>query len=131
MYQYRQIIIQLRLGDSFRSIARTRNADCKTIKRIQIVAEQQGWLNPGLELPDDAVLAQFLDSKQVPSQLQKLLPYKTLVETWHRQGVQASIIHAALERAITNIDVLRCKIIWLFGVTACHIYGLQPELAEL
>ena len=98
MYQYRQIIIHLRLGDSLRSIARTRDADRKTIKRIQIVAEQQGWLNPGFELPDDAVLAQFLDSKQVSSQLQKLLPYKTLVETWHRQGVQASTIHAALER---------------------------------
>ncbi|WP_428411090.1 hypothetical protein [Legionella sp.] len=74
MYQYRQIIIHLRLGDSLRSIARTRDADRKTIKRIQLVAEQQGWLNTGFELPDDGVLAQFLDSKQSASQLQKLLP---------------------------------------------------------
>src|SRR5579864_7534216 len=98
MYQYRQIIIHLRLGDSLRSIARTRDADRKTIRRIQIIAEQQGWLNPGFELPNDVVLAQFLDSKQAASQLQKLLPYKTMVETWHRQGVQASTIHAALQR---------------------------------
>ena len=32
---------------------------------------------------------------------------------------------------ITNIDALRRKIILLFGVTACKIYGLQPELAEV
>jgi len=98
MYQYRQIIIHLRLGESLRSIARNSHADRKTIKRIQLVAEHQGWLNTGVELPDDGVLALFLDSKHTENQLQKLLPYKTLVETWNNQGVQASTIHAALKR---------------------------------
>jgi hypothetical protein len=42
-----------------------------------------------------------------------------------------SIVKTSTEAIITNIDVLRCKIIRLFGVTACQIYGLQPELAKL
>ena len=41
-----------------------------------------------------------------------------------------SIVKTSTEAIITNIDVLRCKIIRLFGVTACHIYGLQPELLD-
>ena len=42
-----------------------------------------------------------------------------------------SIVKTSTEAIITNIDALRRKIILLFGVTACKIYGLQPELAEV
>ena len=98
MYQYRQIIIHLRLGDSVRSIARTRSADRKTIRRIRIVAQAQGWLNPETELPDDNVLYQALDLRQATNQLQKLIPYQAQVEGWYQQGIQASTIHAALQR---------------------------------
>jgi len=97
MYQYRQIVIHLRLGDSVRSIARTRSADRKTIRRIRIIAEAQGWLNTEIELPDDNVLYQALDQRQATNQLQKLIPYKTQVESWHQQGIQASTIHGALQ----------------------------------
>lgn len=98
MYQYRQIIIHLRLGDSVRSIARTRSADRKTIRRIRIIAQAQGWLNKEIELPDDHVLYQALDQRQATNQLQKLIPYQSQVESWYQQGIQASTIHAALQR---------------------------------
>jgi transposase len=98
MYQYRQIIIRLRLGDSDRSIARTRIADRKTIRRIRLIAQAQGWLNKETELPDDNVLYQSLDQRQATNQLQKLIPYQTQVENWYQQGIQASTIHAALQR---------------------------------
>lgn len=98
MYQYRQIIIRLRLGDSVRNIARTGIADRKTIRRIRLLVQAYGWLNVETQLPDDNVLYQMLDQKQARNQLQKIIPYQTQVESWYQQGIQASTIHAALQR---------------------------------
>ncbi len=69
-------------------------------------------------------------NETVPNQVGKPINNPTL--KWIFQIMEGiSIVKTSTEAIITNIDVLRCKIIRLFGVTACHIYGLQPELAEL
>gem|GEM_PF-4218518 len=60
MYQYRQIIVRLRLGESLRGIGRSGLADRKTARRVRDIAVTQGWLDSQHELPDDAVLEQFL-----------------------------------------------------------------------
>ena len=39
-----------------------------------------------------------------------------------------AIIQTVSQKIITNINALRCKIIRLFGETACQIYGLDPGL---
>jgi hypothetical protein len=45
MYQYRQIIVRLRSGDSLRGIGRTKLADRKTVRRVHAIAKQQvGWI---------------------------------------------------------------------------------------
>ena len=98
MYQYRQIIVRLRSGDTMRGIGRTRLADRKTVRRVRKIAEQQGWLDINREIPDDAVLAKFLGLPRLLSKSKLIIPYQSQIEEWHHQGIQASTIHAALQR---------------------------------
>jgi len=69
-------------------------------------------------------------NETVPNQVGKPINNPTL--KWIFQIIEEiSIVKTSIEAIITNIDVLRCKIIRLFGVNACQIYGLQPESAKL
>ena len=98
MYQYRQIIVRLRSGDSMRGIARTKLADRKTVRRVCAIAKHQGWLDSKCEIPSDAVLAKFLGQPKLLTKSQLIAPYQREIETWHNQGIQASTIYAALQR---------------------------------
>ena len=98
MYQYRQIIVRLRSGDSMRSVARARLADRKTVRRIRDIAKQQGWLDTKNEIPQDEILIKFLGQPKLLSKKRTILPYQSQIETWHSQGIQASTIHATLKR---------------------------------
>ena len=69
-------------------------------------------------------------NETLPNQVGKPINNPTL--KWIFQIMEGiSIVKTSTEAIITNIDALRRKIILLFGVTACQIYGLQPELAEV
>ncbi|MDR3490899.1 MAG: IS21 family transposase [Gammaproteobacteria bacterium] len=98
MYQYRQIIFRLRQGDSIRGIAQAKLADRKKIRRINEVAIQQGWLNIQHDLPTDEELLTFFKSRKSVPQSALTTPYKDQIEEWVKQGIQASTIHAALQR---------------------------------
>lgn len=100
MYQYRQIIFRLRSGNSLREIARAKLADRKKVRVIRDVALKQGWLNPTCELPSDEVLATFFGQSKYPEidARQKIFPYQQQIEQWYQQGIQASTIHAFLQR---------------------------------
>lgn len=99
MYQYRQIIVHLRSGESLRAIAHTKLADRKTIRKIAKIAKQQGWLDPSKAIPEDAMLAQFLGQpRPLARSKSSIIPYQKQIELWHQQGIQATTIHAALQR---------------------------------
>lgn len=98
MYQYRQILIRLRLGDSMRAIARSKLADRKTVRRVKDIAQAYEWLDPQRELPGDSCLAQVLERRSTSTKPGLLLPYQKQIEKWYRQGIQASTIYAALQR---------------------------------
>jgi transposase len=98
MYQYRQIIVRLRSGDSARGIARAGLADRKKVKKVRQVAQQEGWLDVNSELPSDELLAMFFSQKNVVQNPSSLLPHQKRIEEWYRQGIQATTIHAALQR---------------------------------
>jgi transposase len=100
MHQYRQIIFRLRAGESTRSIARAKLADRKKIRAIRCLAIQQGWLDLSCELPTDEVLVQFFGQREMPSgsNQPKILPYQNQIEQWYQQGIQATTIHAFLQR---------------------------------
>lgn len=64
----------------------------------------------------------------VPNQLGKPIDNPTV--KWLFQCMEGiSIIRSNLQAMITNIDDLRCKIITLFGATACQIYGIEENFA--
>lgn len=98
MYQYRQIITRLRMGDSVRELAREKLADRKTIGKIRDIAKIAGWLDSSHVIPEDDVLAPFFE-KRSPLNIQSLLhPHQEQIEQWCMQGVQASTIYSHLKQ---------------------------------
>ena len=57
MYQYRQILVRMRRGDSDREIARSKTMGRKKIADVREIANGRGWLVPDSVLPEDSVLA--------------------------------------------------------------------------
>ena len=58
MYQYRQVLVRMRQGDSDREIARDRLMGRKKLGHVRSTAVQRGWLDSAQPLPDDEALAQ-------------------------------------------------------------------------
>lgn len=99
MHEYRQIIVQLRLGETIRGLVQSRLASRKKVRTVRKIALQQRWLDPRQDLPTDEELTKFFkqsDSRVITQS--SVLPYKKRVEEWCQQGIQASTIHAALQR---------------------------------
>lgn len=99
MYEYRQVIMSFRLGESCRSIARTGLVGRHKAEQIRKLSSEQGWLNPDVELPSDAVLASYFskDGRQQEAK-SPVRRYETEIRQWTEQGIQASTIHQALQR---------------------------------
>jgi len=97
MYQYRQVLTRMRLGESDRAIARSGLMGREKASALREVAVREGWLETSGALPDDATLAQVL---QVPSSQPRsassVLPYQDKVTAWWRQGIRGTVIHQAL-----------------------------------
>jgi len=56
MYEYRQVIVRMRLGESDRAIARAGLMGRNKIKNVRELASRRGWLDLDNELPNDAEL---------------------------------------------------------------------------
>ena len=88
MHEYRQIIVQLRLGVTIRGLAQSGLASRKKIRIIRKIAIQQKWLDAKIELPDDNELAKFFrQPSTTPITQSSVLPYKKQVEEWCLQGI--------------------------------------------
>ena len=61
MYQYRQVLFRMRLGDTDRAIARAGLMGRRKLGGVRRVAEAAGWLDPAVPLPDDAELSRRLE----------------------------------------------------------------------
>ena len=99
-YQYRQILVRMRQGDSDRDIARSRLMGRKKGAQIRAVAYERGWLTPAVPWPDDAVLATlFARPDRRPGQcVSGLEPWREQIAAWHQEGIQGTTIPAALVR---------------------------------
>jgi len=98
MFEYRQLLVRMRQGDSDRSLSRAGLIGRAKAKLLRDLAEQHGWLNPDCPLPEDGVLAKHLTSP-VPAISQSCVePYRELVTHWAGQGIQSRTIHQALVR---------------------------------
>ena len=94
MYEYRQVIVRMRLGETDRAIARTGLMGRKKVKSVRDIACSRGWLDPGNELPDDAELvARFPTTAPRPQATFLVEPHADEVEKWWGQSIQGTTIH--------------------------------------
>ncbi len=99
MYQIRQIIARLRLGESDRDVARSQAVGRKTVAAVRKRAHAQGWLDAASTPPEDAGLAQVFAPARVRAQnVSSVEPFRQDVLAWHAQGISATTIHRALIR---------------------------------
>ena len=100
MYQYRQVLVRMRQGDTDREIARSGLIGRRKAGALRQMAESQGWLRPATPLPDDTTLAQAL-TRPLPlpaSCVSSLEPLRAVITPWFDAGIQGTTIHAALVR---------------------------------
>ena len=99
MFQYRQVLVRLRQGDSDRDIARSRLMGRRKVAALRGLAASQGWLSPEAPLPDDAALSAAIgQARRARSTISTVEPHRAQVERWAAEGVGGIAIHAALCR---------------------------------
>jgi transposase len=99
MFQYRQVLVRLRAGDSVREIARSGLMGRDKLGLLRQLALQQGWLAAEAAMPDDATMAAALGpGRRAASTVSSVEPLRAVVKRWCDAGVQGRAIHAALRR---------------------------------
>ena len=96
-YQYRQILVRLRQGDTDRQIARARLMGRRKLAVVRVVAHEHGWLDPQAPLPADAELAAVFSASTAAGPV-SLAPWCEPIRQWQAAGIQGTTIHAALVR---------------------------------
>lgn len=97
MFQYRQVLVRMRQGDSDRDIARSKLMGRPKAAVLRAVAQAQGWLDPAQPLPDDTALAAVLDQRPRASTcVSTLEPLRSVITAWFAERVQATTMYAAL-----------------------------------
>ena len=99
MYEYRQILLRMRLGETDRALSKAGLMGRRKLGEVRRLAESSGWLDPARPLPDDATLAQRLRPRgERRSTISLMEPYADDVRQWWRDGIAATAITAALKR---------------------------------
>ena len=96
MYEYRQVIHRMKMGETDRAIARSKVMGRLKCAQIRAVAEQNGWLSD-MPLPDDQSLARLF--KKVSPNITHdsyCLAYEDQIKKWVELGIQGTTIHQAL-----------------------------------
>jgi hypothetical protein len=99
MFQFRQILVRLRQGDTDREIARSGLMGRRKVAAFRALCQQRGWLELASALPEDATLASAVgQAKRARSTISSAEQHRELVARWVTQGVSGVAIHAALRR---------------------------------
>ncbi|MEM5405612.1 hypothetical protein [Paraburkholderia unamae] len=100
LFEYRQVLVRMRQGDSDRDIARGGLMGRKKLTSVRREAQARGWLDPAQLLPDDTVIAGvFGRTPHLPSTcVSTVEPFREQIRGWLAAGVQGTTIHATLRR---------------------------------
>ena len=99
MYQYRQVIVRMRLGESDRAIAQSGLMGRKKARSVRELANTRGWLNPDNDIPQETELAACFDQSHARPQTTSLVePHAEEVKKWAGLGIQGTTIYQALIR---------------------------------
>lgn len=99
MFQFRQALVRMRLGDSDRDISRSRLMGRKKAGTLRELAQREGWLDLSRPVPDEAAIAAALSPpKPRKSATSLVAAHADEVRGWWEKGVQGTAIHQALVR---------------------------------
>jgi transposase len=97
MFQYRQVIHRMRMGETDRAIARSGLMGRPKCAQVREVAAQNGWLK-AMPLPDNKALAKVFDApKPNSTRTSQCQPFERQIEKWVESGIQGTTIHRALK----------------------------------
>lgn len=99
MFEYRQVLARMRLGDTDRAIARPGLMGRAKAAALRRQADEAGLLLRDMALPDDVKLgrAQHREPARVSS-VSLAEPHRERITKCWRRGIQGTTIHAALVR---------------------------------
>lgn len=98
MYEYRQILVRMRLGESDRELAKAGLIGRRKAGKLRDIAQVHGWLESSSPLPDDVQLASVLAAPRTSSIVSSIAPFAEQVTAWHHQGIAGTTIYRALAR---------------------------------
>jgi transposase len=99
MYEYRQVLLRLRLGGTDREVARAQRIGRAKVAHIRQLAGAQGWLEPSDPMPDDTQLAAIFKVARTAAQnVSSVEAFRDDILAWHAQGIQVTTIRQALAR---------------------------------
>lgn len=148
MFEIRQILHRLRMGESIRQVAMAQRVGRPTVKAIHAVALAQDWLDPLVELPSDAVLAPlFAPPRKAPQNISSVEAYRDDLLAWYAQGInvvtmrralhekhgfQGSVnaLYRFLRRAAPALPVATIKLDFAVGDTAQVDFGAGPLITD-
>ena len=97
VHSIRDIIYRLQQGQSERQIARDSHISRLTVSKYHLLAQREGYLEPGRPLPDSKDLRAKLGPSKPPPQMESTVaPYRYLVEQLLAEGVEMTAILARL-----------------------------------
>ena len=96
MYEIRQVIQRLRLGESDRDGTRAQRMGRKTVARVRRQALERAWLEIKTPLPEDREPAQVSAPAATNRSVSSAAPFREQILTGHSQGITATTIQQAL-----------------------------------
>jgi transposase len=103
VHQYREVLYRIRQGETLRAVDRAKLMNRRKSKRLVEMVEPLGWLDPSVELPDNATIAKALREHREQAQVgpvgrrMSLGPeHQGLIEQWVAHDVSAVVIHKSL-----------------------------------
>ena len=97
MFQYRQVIHRMRMGQSDRAIAKARLMGRVKCRQLRAVAVEHGWLGNG-PLPDDSRIDELfgVPNSENPTRQSLGLDHQDRVAKWMAEGVWLTTIYRTL-----------------------------------
>lgn len=98
MYQYRQVIHRMRMGESDRTIAKTKLIGRVKCAQVRAMSERNGWFG-NVPLPDDEELAATFERKSHddnPTHQSLSWAYEPQIRQWVENNVRMTTIHQTL-----------------------------------
>ena len=87
MFEYRQVLTRMRLGDADRAIARVGLMGRRKVAQLRGTAEAAGWLDVATPLPGDPELTVHLGSVRTQPAVASLdEPHRERITRWWRQA---------------------------------------------